>query len=105
MTRNSNYKSLNSLMRHIRDSSGIRIGGGSDKRALAQMGYFHGYKGYRYSGTATKRMNSTFIFLGRIASLCLFFPPSRLHQRHADVQGGPEGVCPSGPPHSLLLQL
>lgn len=43
-------------MRHIRDSSGIRIGGGSDKRALAQMGYFHGYKGYRYSGTATKRI-------------------------------------------------
>ena len=39
-------------MRHTRDSSGIRIGGGSDKRALAQMGYFHGYKGYRYSGTA-----------------------------------------------------
>src|SRR5450759_4680118 len=37
VTRNSNYKSLNSLMRHIRDSSGIRIGGGSDKRALAQM--------------------------------------------------------------------
>jgi len=57
VTRNSNYKSLNSLMRHIRDSSGIRIGGGSDKRALAQMGYFHGYKGYRYSGTATKLRN------------------------------------------------
>jgi len=47
--RNSNYKSLNFLMRHIRDSSGIRISGGAHKRALAQMGYFHGYKGYRYS--------------------------------------------------------
>lgn len=50
------YKTLNALMRHIRESTGISIEGGADKLALAQMGYFHGYKGYRYSGTTAKRI-------------------------------------------------
>ena len=45
----SSHKSLNALMRHIRASSGIDIHGSAHKRALAQMGYFHGYKGYRFS--------------------------------------------------------
>jgi abortive infection bacteriophage resistance protein len=56
MARESNHKSLNSLMRHIRDTAGIGISGGLQKRQLAQIGYFHGYEGYRYSGTPTKRL-------------------------------------------------
>lgn len=56
MPKGSNYKTLNSLMRHIRESAGIAISGAGDKRALAQMGYFHGYKGYRYSGDASRRI-------------------------------------------------
>ncbi len=48
------YKSVNSLMRHIRESAGISIGGSRDKHALARMGYFHGYKGYRYVGDVSR---------------------------------------------------
>lgn len=59
MTGDGSYKSLNALMRHIRDDAGISISGGAEKKALAQMGYFHGYKGYRYSGHPSKRMPYT----------------------------------------------
>ncbi len=52
----SDYKSLNALMRHMRDHAGITIGGSAEKAALAQVGYFHGYKGYRYSGDPTRRI-------------------------------------------------
>lgn len=55
---NDNYRSLNSLMRHIRES-GISIAGGTNKRVLAQVGYFHGYKGYRYSGSPARRIPYT----------------------------------------------
>ena len=41
-------KSINSLMAHMRDSKNIQIGGSFQKRKLRVMGYFHGYKGYRY---------------------------------------------------------
>ncbi|MDA3935769.1 MAG: Abi family protein, partial [Actinomycetota bacterium] len=50
------YKTLNALMRHIRNSAGITVGGSGDKKALAQVGYFHGYKGYRYSGSPTRQI-------------------------------------------------
>lgn len=51
----SDYKSLNALMRHMRDG-GVSIAGGAEKTALAQVGYFHGYKGYRFSGQPTRRL-------------------------------------------------
>ena len=41
-------KSINSLMAHMRDSKNIQIGGSLQKKKLRVMGYFHGYKGYRY---------------------------------------------------------
>lgn len=53
------YKSLNALMRHIRQTAAIDIAGSKDKRVLAQVGYFHGYKGYRYTGKAGKRIPYT----------------------------------------------
>jgi abortive infection bacteriophage resistance protein len=56
LARSNDYKSLNALMRHIRQTAGIDIGGSADKKALAQVGYFHGYKGYRYTGKAGKRI-------------------------------------------------
>lgn len=49
------YRSLNALMRHMRDQ-GIQINGSVQKRALAQVGYFHGYKGYRWSGRPHRRI-------------------------------------------------
>lgn len=40
-------KSTNSLMKYLRSNKGISISG-SQKRKLMNMGYYHGYKGYRY---------------------------------------------------------
>lgn len=41
-------KSVNSLMKHIRNSHRITIGGSYHKKLLLRMGYYHGYKGYRF---------------------------------------------------------
>ena len=41
-------KSINSLMKYMRKEKNIDISGGTQKRMLRSMGYFHGYKGYRY---------------------------------------------------------
>ena len=43
-------KSINSLMKHIRDNHHIKIGKGrnKDKRELLNMGYFHAYKAYKF---------------------------------------------------------
>ncbi len=41
-------KSINSLMAHMRDVKHIQIEGSIQKKKLRHIGYFHGYKGYRY---------------------------------------------------------
>lgn len=41
-------KSINGLMKYLRNKHNIKIGGSSDKQNLKSVGYFHGYKGYRY---------------------------------------------------------
>lgn len=46
-------KNTNSLMRHIRDVHDINISGSSDKKNLLKMGYFHGYKAYRFNKTVS----------------------------------------------------
>jgi len=56
MARSADFKSTNALMRHIRKSAGILIAGSRDKQALIRMGYFHGYKGYRYAGEVSRRI-------------------------------------------------
>lgn len=43
-------KSINALMAYMRDEKGIHISGSTQKKKLRYMGYFHGYKGYRYHG-------------------------------------------------------
>ena len=35
-------------MAYMREVKGVHIEGSSDKRKLRNMGYYHGYKGYRY---------------------------------------------------------
>ncbi len=45
---NSRPKSIDGLMRYLRDYKGIAISGSLQKRRLMNMGYYHGYKGYRY---------------------------------------------------------
>lgn len=76
---NSNHRSLNSLMRHIR-ACGIAVGGSGDKTALARMGYFHGYKGYRFSRQPGRRVPySSFAEVKAVAEFdtalkALFYP-------------------------------
>lgn len=41
-------KTTDALMRYLRDKKGISIAGSSQKRKLMNIGYYHGYKGYRY---------------------------------------------------------
>lgn len=41
-------KSTNGLMKHIRDNHNVSISGSKEKKELLQMGYYHGYKAYRY---------------------------------------------------------
>lgn len=53
-----NYASYNSLMRHMREN-GINIQGSSQKRHLLLKGYYHGYKGYRFKGEASKIISFT----------------------------------------------
>lgn len=46
-------KSINSLMSYMREVKGVHIEGSGDKRKLRNMGYYHGYKGYRYHNNPT----------------------------------------------------
>lgn len=41
-------KTINALMAYMRDVKNIQIKGSTQKKKLRYMGYFHGYKGYRY---------------------------------------------------------
>lgn len=49
------YKSVNALMKHLRNS-GIKIEGSKDKKKLVQIGYYHGYKGYRFNYSSNNRI-------------------------------------------------
>ena len=49
------FKSTDGLMRHLRNN-GIAIAGSTQKRQLMNTGYFHGYKGYRFFNTASRRL-------------------------------------------------
>ena len=44
----NNIKSINGLMKYLREKHNMHIEGSDDKRRLKNIGYYHGYKGYRY---------------------------------------------------------
>lgn len=46
--KNLGPKSINSLMAYMRDNKGIQLNGSLQKKKLRYMGYFHGYKDFRY---------------------------------------------------------
>lgn len=46
-------KSINGLMKHIRVQHKIKISGSKDKKLLLSMGYYHGYKGYKFNKNIT----------------------------------------------------
>ena len=52
---NTDYKSTDALMRHLRNN-GISISGSSQKQQLINTGYFHGYKGYRFFVSSHRKL-------------------------------------------------
>lgn len=52
-------KTTNGLMRHLRDKHGIKINGSKQKKDLQNIGYYHGYKGYRFIGQASHQIPYT----------------------------------------------
>lgn len=44
----SYIKSINGLMKYLREKHNMKIEGSKDKKMLKNVGYYHGYKGYRY---------------------------------------------------------
>lgn len=52
-------KTTNGLMRHLRDTHHIDINGSKNKRDLLNMGYYHGYKGYRFIGQSENKIPYT----------------------------------------------
>lgn len=44
----ADVKSINGLMKYLRKIHKMQIKGSTDKRSLKNIGYYHGYKGYRY---------------------------------------------------------
>ena len=49
---------INALMRHLRDM-GVKISGSTQKRKLRRIGYYHGYKGYRFAGSSSNMLPIT----------------------------------------------
>ena len=54
--RKSKPKNIDSLMEYLQEEKGIWISGDLQKRQLMNMGYYHGYKGYRYIKNPQKRV-------------------------------------------------
>lgn len=52
-------KTTNALMAYLRDNKHIKINGSLQKKKLRYMGYFHGYKGYRYFNSPTSLLPYT----------------------------------------------
>lgn len=52
-------KTTNGLMRHLREKHGISISGSKNKKDLLNMGYYHGFKGYRFIGNSQNRIPYT----------------------------------------------
>ena len=46
-------------MKYLREKHNMKIGGSLDKQNLKTVGYFHGYKGYRYIKKASNKLNFT----------------------------------------------
>ena len=52
----NNIKTINGLMKYLRNTHKIKIDGSSDKLKLKNIGYYHGYKGYRYIKKPSNRI-------------------------------------------------
>jgi len=52
-------KTTNALMKYLREQHNISIDGSKDKKNLRNIGYYHGYKGYRYIKNPKNRITLT----------------------------------------------
>lgn len=52
-------RTTNSLMKYLREKHNILIEGTKDKKNLRNLGYYHGYKGYRYINNPQNRIKLT----------------------------------------------
>ena len=50
-------RTTNALMKYLREKHNISIKGTKDKKNLRNIGYYHGYKGYRYINNPQNRIN------------------------------------------------
>ena len=50
-------RTTNALMKYLREKHNISIEGTKDKKNLRNIGYYHGYKGYRYINNPQNRIN------------------------------------------------
>lgn len=50
-------RTTNALMKYLREKHNIFIEGTKDKKNLRNIGYYHGYKGYRYINNPQNRIN------------------------------------------------
>lgn len=51
-------KSINALMKHLRKNA-VHITGSKGKNDLRNIGYYHGYKGYRFYNEAANKIPYT----------------------------------------------
>ena len=63
-------KTTNALMKYLREQHNISIDGSKDKKNLRNIGYYHGYKGYRYIKNPKNRI--TLISFDEIVSIVDF---------------------------------
>ena len=56
MSDNGEVKSIDSLMSYLRNNYNIEISGSKHKRKLRNIGYYHGYKGYRFINKPSQRI-------------------------------------------------
>lgn len=49
-------KSVNALMKYLREGKNIDINGANQKNKLRNIGYYHGYKGYRFFTTPSNNL-------------------------------------------------
>ena len=52
-------KTTNALMKYLREQHNISIDGSKDKKNLRNIGYYHGYRGYRYIKNPKNRITLT----------------------------------------------
>ena len=50
-------KTIDALMKYLREYHNMNIGGSAQKRKLRNLGYYHGYKGYRFIKNPSNRIN------------------------------------------------